>query len=151
MPHTSVALLRAGSSTAHHATAAAGWETSLAVVVLVMVVLAGARLASLRMPPNPGSDDDTDSGPGHGGPDGRPPPGPRQPEGEPGWWPEFERQFAAHVASRGTRVPTRHVGQRTSRAAASSACGLSVCGSVPGDTSAGLWLRPSSRLFTLMV
>ena len=104
MRHASVELLRAGSSPAHHAMAAASWETGLAVVIMVMLVLAGVTLAVLRMPRYPGGDEDSDSGPGRGGPGRWPPPGPRTPEGEPEWWPEFERQFAAHVAGRGKRV-----------------------------------------------
>ena len=40
-------------------------------------------------------DDDTDYGGGGGGPG---PGAPRGPEGDPSWWPVFERQFAEYVA-----------------------------------------------------
>ena len=133
MPDTSFALLRAaGSTTTHHATAATSWESGLAVAVLVMLVLAGVTLAVLRMPPYPGGDEDADSGPGRGGSGRWPPAGPRQPEGEPEWWPEFERQFAAHVAGRGTRVTGWHRRNRATRAADRPACGLNVCEAPPG-------------------
>ena len=152
MPHTSVELLRAaGSTTTHHATAATSWESGLAVAVLVMLVLAGVTLAVLRMPPYPGGDEDADSGPGRGGPGNWPPAGPLQPEGEPEWWPEFERQFAAHVAGRGPRVTGWHGRHRAAPAADWAACGLNVCESSRGGTSAGRWLWPGSRLSSPIV
>lgn len=49
-----------------------------------------------------GSDDDGGGGRGGGSGDRRPSPRDPRPDGEPSWWPEFEREFAAHVSSRTT-------------------------------------------------
>jgi hypothetical protein len=51
-----------------------------------------------------GDTDGDDPGPGGGGPGWRRRPGPRKPPpNDPVCWPEFERQFAEHVASLGAR------------------------------------------------
>jgi hypothetical protein len=69
--------------------------------VVVGLVLCGILLLGALVPPRPEhrDDGDTDSGWGRGGPGGPPGPGdgPPRPESGPLWWPEFERQFAAHV------------------------------------------------------
>jgi hypothetical protein len=77
--------------------------------MLVVVVCSVGVWLLVRTARQPGSGDD-DPGDGEergGGPDGGgggTPPGPRpRPEGDPDWWPEFERAFAAHVKARLTR------------------------------------------------
>ena len=51
-----------------------------------------------------GDGEESGGGPGGGGGGTPRGPGPR-PDGDPDWWPEFERSFAAHVNARLTRSP----------------------------------------------
>ena len=81
-------------------TAGSVMTIALAVLATLVVPLAIVLLAAcLPIRPKRGDDDDTHSGWGRGGPGGPPRPdgGPPQPETGPVWWPEFERQFAAHI------------------------------------------------------
>jgi hypothetical protein len=90
----------------HGATAIAGWETALAIAVLIFLSLGALAIMSfgfVRQPRGRGGED-ADSGPGGGGPGRRGPGGPREPQGDPAWWPEFERQFAAYVVCRNAGV-----------------------------------------------
>jgi len=95
-------LAAAGISAAHRAAVTPAWQAAVAVagaavlfvlgwIMLIVVVMRGADGES-------GGEDD--SGWGHGGGGSRSPDAPRPPEGDPVWWPEFERQFAAHVERR---------------------------------------------------
>ena len=78
------------SNTAHPQTAGnGGWAT--AVLVSVLLLWPALSVWFLRR-----HDDPDDSG-GDGG-SGGPPPEPPPPDG-PAWWPEFEREFAAHVSA----------------------------------------------------
>jgi hypothetical protein len=82
-----------------------GYASFLLVVVITLVgIWLLVRVASQS---DSGDDDGGDGGERGGGPDGGgggtpPGPGPR-PDGDPDWWPEFERAFAAHVSTRLTR------------------------------------------------
>lgn len=81
------------------------WVALLSVITsMVMIFLVGITVASLRRPHRRGDGDDTDF---RGGSGGRGPDAPRRPEGDPSWWPEFEQEFAAHVAD--SRRPTTRV------------------------------------------
>ena len=98
---------------AHSASTTPTWVAAVEVVACVLFVVcvvwllaAGSGPAGLH-----DGEDDLESGAGGGGgggggpssgPDGRDAPG-----GEPAWWPEFERQFAAHVAARTAGVGAR--------------------------------------------
>src|SRR5947209_14774419 len=82
---------------------AATWVVGAAVVALLV---AGVILWMLA---RPGGSDGTDPGRGGGGGGtGGGPPDP-SPRAGPAWWPEFEREFAAYVATGGDRraVPPR--------------------------------------------
>jgi hypothetical protein len=84
--------------------AAPPWLGYASAALVLAVTLTGIWLLvwSARLA-NPGGDDDTErsGGPGGRGPETPSPPAPR-PDGDPDWWPEFERAFAAYVASRAT-------------------------------------------------
>jgi hypothetical protein len=73
------------------------WVAVLSIVIAAtaIVFVIAAIAARLSPPRRRGDDDDTDFGGGGGR---RGPKAPNDPEGDPAWWPEFERQFAAHVA-----------------------------------------------------
>ena len=66
----------------------------IAVTLLLMAILSG------RDGDNP---DDGNAGPDDGGPELPRPPEDRPSGDEPDWWPDFERQFASYVKSRGDR------------------------------------------------
>ena len=71
----------------------------MAIATLVLVVAFSLFLVviSTRQPPR--SDGDDNGGWGRGdGPKGPGPDGDHPPGGDPVWWPDFERQFAAYVA-----------------------------------------------------
>jgi hypothetical protein len=73
---------------------------SMTIVFGIACIVAGLRRPGRR----PGDDDHEDLGGGGGG-GGPGPEAPRGGDGDPAWWPEFERQFAAHVESlRGSRT-----------------------------------------------
>jgi hypothetical protein len=74
------------------------WELAIAIAVCVLILLClvAAAVVALRGTPRSDDDEQGDGGPGGRGPE-RPPPEDRGPEGDPAWWPEFERQFAAYV------------------------------------------------------
>lgn len=67
---------------------------------VAMCVFVGAVLLLSRH--GHGGDDNGDGGGGGGWgrDDRRPSPPDPRPDGEPGWWPDFERQFAAYVKQR---------------------------------------------------
>jgi hypothetical protein len=69
----------------------------LFVVALLIVGLIAIAFAGFQAPRGSDGGDDGTSGPGWRGPEWPSPqdPGPRG--GNPEWWPEFERQFAAYV------------------------------------------------------
>ena len=79
------------------------------VLVLALVLCCGLALlvTAARAPAEiprlaPGDGDDGDTG-GGGGSQPRVPPAPTDPSGideSPGWWPAFEREFAAYVRRR---------------------------------------------------
>ena len=89
------------ASVAHSATTTGrlGIAATLLVVgalfVPVAIVLLIARVAPTR-PRRDEGDGDSGRGGGPGGPR-RPRGDPPEPDSDPAWWPEFERQFAAHV------------------------------------------------------
>ena len=92
-----MSLTHAAGSGVHSAGTAAGWSTTFACVVGILLVVTGFVIACIGRPHGRrGGDADADSGSGGGG-GSRRPDGPRPPGGDPQWWPEFERQFAAHV------------------------------------------------------
>lgn len=81
------------------AEAQAAWMWAVSLIVSLLVL--GAFVIVIVMRSGWGDDrpGDDDGGWGRGG-KGRSPEGPRRPPGEPTWWPEFEQQFAAYVATR---------------------------------------------------
>jgi hypothetical protein len=95
-------LTRVVARTAHAAPRTPAWAVAVGIglcVVLAMFWL-GLVFLSYRRPPGREGDDDHGSGPGGGGP-GRPGPNSGDaPGGAPTWWPDFEREFAAHVSER---------------------------------------------------
>ena len=99
MHAAAIAFAHAGWSSAHGRPLASNWVAVISATIASVAIIFGiaSTLAGLRGPrPRPCDDDDGDSGGG----DGRGGPGPhapRSPAGDPAWWPEFERQFAAHV------------------------------------------------------
>ena len=70
-----------------------GVGLSVSGAVLSMMAVAAILFVALRPGYGDGNDDD-------GFDDDEPPPAPEGPEGEPAWWPEFEREFAAYSAER---------------------------------------------------
>ena len=73
-------------------------QTASPVWVNVVVggcLLALAALSAWFLHMKHGGTDDSGGDPGTGGPPPEPPP-----PHEPTWWPEFEREFAAHVAGK---------------------------------------------------
>jgi hypothetical protein len=99
MHAAAIALAHAGWSSAHGRPPAINWVAVISATIASVVIIFGiaSTVAGLGRPRRrPGDDDDGDSGGG----DGRGGPGPhvpRGPAGDPAWWPEFERQLAAHV------------------------------------------------------
>lgn len=97
-----LAHIQTAASVAHRPAATGGsaiiWAVATVATILVPL---GIVFFVGQLPPRPEhrDDGDTDSGWGRGGPGGPPGPGggPPPPESGPVWWPEFERQFAAHV------------------------------------------------------
>jgi hypothetical protein len=70
-------------------------------IAIAAAVLALAVAVARRVRRDDGEDEA--GGEGGGGNDRLPRP-PDAPAGEPDWWPEFERAFAAHVAARSQGV-----------------------------------------------
>ena len=98
MHGAAIALAHGAGSSAHIGAVAVNWVAVISVTLTsVVTILAIATIvAGLRRHQRRGDDDDADF-PGGGGRGGPGPDVPRGPEGDPAWWPEFERQFAAHV------------------------------------------------------
>jgi hypothetical protein len=89
-------LTHAAAGGAHSAGTAAGWWTTFACAVAILLVVAGIVIVCIGRPHGRGGEADADWGSGGGG-GSRRPDGPRPAGGDPQWWPEFEQQFAAHV------------------------------------------------------
>lgn len=72
------------------------------VPVLFVLALMLAIVALMVWAGRSGQGDDDGEGDDRrgGGPPGHPEPRPPHPEGEPLWWPEFERQFARYAKER---------------------------------------------------
>lgn len=97
MAHTQTA-----GSVAHSATTTGrlGLAMTLVAFAVMFVPFAIVLFIACRASDRSRSDEgDGDSGRGGGGPGGprRPTGGPPLPDGDPAWWPEFERQFLAYV------------------------------------------------------
>src|SRR6478735_1076252 len=79
--------------------AAVNWVAVISVIITSVVIIAGIAtiVAGVRRRHERHRDDDDADfwGGGRGGPG---PDAPRGPDCDPAWWPEFERQFAAHVS-----------------------------------------------------
>jgi hypothetical protein len=107
--HIAAAAIARGSAWAGHLSVWAGhpspatpiWAAIVIGALLAAPVVVGLGFAIVggRRPRN-GGDDERGSGPGGGGggPPGPRPLGHRPSGGEPVWWSDFERQFAAYVA-----------------------------------------------------
>lgn len=98
---TTVAMALAGPVRAAHPTASAAWAGYVVAAVLSFALVLAAIYACWSLGRNEsGGSDSNDGGDDGGG--RRPTPPPNSPSGpgqtDPEWWPEFERQFAAHVA-----------------------------------------------------
>jgi hypothetical protein len=79
-------------------TSTPAWTVALIAGIVVLTLVGAAWLVIIAFRQRPQHEDDDDANPGFGGGgSGRPPDGPCGPGSEPEWWPEFERQFAAHV------------------------------------------------------
>lgn len=72
------------------------WFGYASVLLVLVVTIAGVWLLVRLVRWDPGDDDGGGGGGGGGGGD-TPPPRAPLPDGEPDWWPEFERAFADHV------------------------------------------------------
>ena len=90
-------------------------DSMVAIAVLTLMALGGLAFRFLA-PRATRSQEDEDGDPGSGGGGGpRPPKRPPSPEGDPVWWPEFERRFAAYVRSRSQEGrPTRRLNTHAS-------------------------------------
>jgi hypothetical protein len=80
-----------------HGTGSAAWIGYVASTLFLVALVCGAwwfAVWSVRRWEIGGEDSD-DGGNGGGG--GHPSPPSRSPETEPGWWPEFEREFEAYI------------------------------------------------------
>jgi hypothetical protein len=94
-----------GGRLAHHGSGWVGWA-----IVAFIVIAAVAGEVWLVMAARPGTDEGEDSDDGGGGlrrDDAGGAPRPPQPPAagtDPEWWPEFESQFASHVARQTTRA-----------------------------------------------
>ena len=74
---------------------------TFAFLTFLMLISLGGLVVRFLAPSATRSQEDEDSDSGSGGGAGpRRPERPPSPGGGPVWWPEFERQFAAHVRSR---------------------------------------------------
>jgi len=123
-----LANLQAAAAGVHRAAASGGLTLAdilgmvTAVVIPIGLVVLAALCARRLDRRDEGDGESGDQGGpggwGRGGPGGPPWPdqGPRLPNGDPAWWPEFERQFAAYVGQQAGRfAPSR----RSIRASAS--------------------------------
>ncbi len=76
------------------------WLGYVSVLLVILVTLLGIwLLVRTALQSGPGDDDEQGGGSGGGGPR-TPAPPTSGPDGDPDWWPEFERAFEAHEASR---------------------------------------------------
>jgi len=95
VPGAAIALARWAEAHGHLATRPVNWVALVSVIAAIAIMVAVAiTVASLRAARRRGDDDD--AGPGSGG-GGHGPDAPRGPDGDPWWWPEFERQFADYA------------------------------------------------------
>jgi hypothetical protein len=92
---------RASAWAAHAATPAPTWVTLVALATFVLFVLfvLGLALVGIRWVRGREDDDGHWWGPGGGGPHRLGPQGSDSPSGDLAWWPEFEHQFAAYLAT----------------------------------------------------
>ena len=111
------------------------------VGVVVFAVLLAAWVFRLLVDDSPGageSDEGEDGGGRGGGGRGPKRPRPEDPEpthGDPEWWAEFERQFAAYVELTALEVPSRERRRRVGREVAGSVGGTARASSYADRTS----------------
>ncbi len=94
-----VAVALAGT---HHVSQSSAWIGYVALVVVLVgfaCITLWLAASSVRQRRLDGDDPGDGDGRYGGGSDRDPNPPDRPPDGGPAWWPEFERQFAAHVDS----------------------------------------------------
>jgi hypothetical protein len=97
MHEAAVAVTHIAWSSARGAPPAINWAAVIPVTIASVTIIFGiARTAAGRRTRWRPSDDDDGDFRGGGG-DSPGPDVPTGPDGAPAWWPEFERQFAAHV------------------------------------------------------
>ncbi|HZE05659.1 MAG TPA: hypothetical protein VE127_10570, partial [Solirubrobacteraceae bacterium] len=81
------------------------WVVYIAISAVLFLFLAGVVFVCVSIIRDTAPrDDDTDEGDGGGGQRRDPPSPPRPRDSDPEWWPDFEREFAAYVSRRLTRV-----------------------------------------------
>jgi hypothetical protein len=100
MHGAAMAIAHAARSSSHGGAPANDWVAVILVsIASVVIIFAVATTVAGLRPRHQRHGDDDDHDFRDGGAGGGPGPGaPRGPEGDQAWWPEFERQFAAHVA-----------------------------------------------------
>lgn len=102
--HTFMVAVAVPAGSAARAGARGSSDLPVAVAFLLLMALGGLAVWFLA-PRAWRSQEDEDGDPGSGGGGGpRPPEQPPSPGGDPVWWPEFERQFAAYLVSRPQHV-----------------------------------------------
>lgn len=87
-------------TSAEHAARLSGILYLAPVVFVLAIIVAFVALMVWASRNDRGDDEGGGDERRGGGGGGHPEPRPPQPEGEPEWWPEFERQFAGHVKAR---------------------------------------------------
>lgn len=115
-----------------------GSSDSVVAIALVTLMALGGLAFRFLAPGARRSQEDEDGDPGSGGGGGpRPPKRPPSPEGDPVWWPEFERRFAAYVRSRSREGrPTRRLNTHVSAPPRGPVAALGHTGmDVPGPVS----------------
>jgi hypothetical protein len=99
VPLGTAVLAQVASSFTHGGPPAVNWVAVVSVTIALLTIILGiasivAGLGRSRRRP---SDEDDGDARGGGGPGGPAPDMPRGGDGDPAWWPEFERQFVEHV------------------------------------------------------
>src|SRR3954471_13829022 len=109
---------------AHPAASHDTWATVIVIVSLLAMPVLSVWFLWRR-------DDEGPDDPGSDGGPGGPPPDPPPPPDGPAWWPEFEREFAAHVEMRGrSEQASGRLGRRRPTVGARAPC--TSCGLKPG-------------------